>query len=877
MTLCHVVSHTQDSTTLVPISDFNVPDDLEMRVWATSPFLFNPTNMDTDRAGRIWVTEGVNYRRTMTRPEGDRIVVLEDTNRDGTADSSHVFIQDTELIAPLGISVFDNKIVVAQPPSILVYTDVDRDLKFNPAVDTREELLTGFNGRNHDHSLHATIAGPDGKWYFNQGNCGARIQDKNGRIFQSGGPYYKKGAGSPEWFNDTRSYAGKPSADGNIYQGGFAGRMNPDGSNIEMLGHGFRNSYELCLSSFGDIFQNDNDDPPACRNTWLMEGGNLGFFSKDGTRTWQADRRPGQPISVAHWRQEDPGILPAGDVYGSGSPTGMTFYEHGALPQAYEGMLLSCEARARIIQRYHPGLSTNSSEVALGKRSNLLSCDTNNLFRPSDIMVGADGAIYISDWFDPGVGGHRAADTSHSGTIYRIAPKGFKPVISPMKKDPIEDAMDLLKSPAIHVRYAGFKKLKSMGSSAFPHVKKLSQSKNSWHAARAIWLLPCLGNLGIDTCRERLIHPQPLQRILAFRALRSAGHNVIQLGTDLARDQHPGVRRAVAVALRDLVPKEKLPLVNALWEGFDGKDRHYLEACGLASEEIEETVWRSLAANQPPDPLHWSKAFQWITWRLSPEGAVPSLVQRAKSTALPTEDRRFAMESLAFIGSEAAVHSIIDLANSPGELGHHATWWLLNRGNDVWSKFGTKETLKTMGIFDPEKVQLTPMSVPAPPETKLPSPNEIAKLSGSVESGKIQATRCTMCHKIGNQGVDYGPNLKNWVSNQGVEAFIEAVIFPSQSIAHGYQGSTISLKEGGQIQGLLYSELDPVSIMSMGGVQQMVPRSRIKNIRRRNKTSLMLSADQLGLTAQDLADLAAFMLDLDRKPNETSTTSVLFE
>ncbi|MGY8717729.1 MAG: PVC-type heme-binding CxxCH protein [Verrucomicrobiia bacterium] len=432
--------------TLVPVTDFQVPDDLEVTVWATSPMLFNPTNMDTDAQGRIWVAEGVNYRKTTSRIAGDRIVVLEDTNHDGKADSAHVFVQDPELVAPLGISVFDNKIVVAQPPHILVYTDVDRDLKFDPAIDTREELLSGFNGKNHDHSLHATLSGPDGKWYFNQGNCGAQITDKDGRTFQSGGPYYQKGGGTPEWFNDTRSYAGKASDDGNTYHGGFAGRMNPDGSAVQIVGHGFRNSYELCLSSFGDIFQNDNDDPPACRNTWLMEGGNLGFFSNDGTRTWQADRRPGQPISIAHWRQEDPGTLPAGDIYGAGSPTGMAFYEHGALPKQYEGMLLSGEARARIIQRYHPKLSATNAAVELGQRSNLLTCDENNLFRPSDIMVGADGALYFADWFDSGVGGHNAGDTGHSGTIYRLAPKGFKPSLPDPSTDPLEDALTLLKS-----------------------------------------------------------------------------------------------------------------------------------------------------------------------------------------------------------------------------------------------------------------------------------------------------------------------------------------------------------------------------------------------------------------------------------------------
>ena len=53
--------------TLVPLSIFTVPKDLEVTLWAQSPMLKNPTNMDFDAQGRLWVTEGVNYRRHQTR------------------------------------------------------------------------------------------------------------------------------------------------------------------------------------------------------------------------------------------------------------------------------------------------------------------------------------------------------------------------------------------------------------------------------------------------------------------------------------------------------------------------------------------------------------------------------------------------------------------------------------------------------------------------------------------------------------------------------------------------------------------------------------------------------------------------------------------
>ena len=124
---------------LVPTDLFSVPEGLEVTVWATSPSLFNPTNIDFDEKGRLWVAEGVNYRsKSKRRPEGDRIVVLEDTTGSGKADKSTVFIQDPALQSPLGIAAFENKIVVSQPPDLTVYTDVNGDGKFDPAIDKKE-------------------------------------------------------------------------------------------------------------------------------------------------------------------------------------------------------------------------------------------------------------------------------------------------------------------------------------------------------------------------------------------------------------------------------------------------------------------------------------------------------------------------------------------------------------------------------------------------------------------------------------------------------------------------------------------------------------------------------------------------------------------
>ena len=232
----------------VHLGEFIVPADLEVTVWASTPMVFNPTNIDIDHAGRIWVAEGVNYRRHQgRRAGGDRIAVLQDTDGDGKADRSHTFVQEPALVAPLGVAVFDNTIVVSQPPDLIVYTDVDRNLQFDPAVDQREVLLTGFNARNHDHSLHSVTAGPDGKCVLQQRQLRRDLHRPRRARPSTWAATYQGGGG--DFLADHQAVAGQPSDDGHVWSAGFTARMNADGTGVEIIGHGYRNSYEQTVTS----------------------------------------------------------------------------------------------------------------------------------------------------------------------------------------------------------------------------------------------------------------------------------------------------------------------------------------------------------------------------------------------------------------------------------------------------------------------------------------------------------------------------------------------------------------------------------------------------------------------------------------------------
>jgi putative membrane-bound dehydrogenase-like protein len=864
----------------VDLTQFTAPDDLEVTVWASTPMVFNPTNMDIDHAGRIWVAEGVNYRRHKGRRKGgDRIAVLQDTDGDGKADSSHTFVQEPALVAPLGVAVFDNTIYVSQPPDLLVYTDVNRDLKFDPAVDHREVLLTGFNARNHDHSLHSVTAGPDGKLYFNNGNCGAVFKDRDGKQFNMGSSY--RGGGG-EWFVDHQGVAGEPSDDGHVWSAGFTARMNEDGTGVEIIGHGYRNSYEQTVTSMGDVFQNDNDDPPASRTSYLLEYGHAGYFTRDHLRHFRTEMRPGQDYGRAHWRQDDPGTMDAGDIYGGGAPTGITFYENGALGGRFAGSLFSCEPTRNTIFGYQPApkgatftldrtvfATTNPSKQFdgadfTGGARRVKGTRTNSplLFRPSDITVGPDGALYVADWFDARVGGHADLDDSCSGTIYRIAPKGFRPEIPAVDLTTMAGAVTALRSPAINTRHLGFKALKELGDEALPAVSRLLDDPDKFIRARAVWLLPHLGTTGLARCRALLTAGDRDLRLTAFRALRRGGHDVIPIATQLVNDPDPGVRRDVALSLRDLPAGRTKDLFVALARQCDPTDKNAVEAIGLGAANQENEIWAAIReAMAPGDPASWSPAFAKLTWRLWPSDAVRALGSRAWNTSLSAEDRLFALESLAFINHRSAVDAMFTLAGDRSPVQAEAAAWLLKRGTGEWQHFRIGPELKEKGIYDPDRITVQTVTTPAPEaRSTLPPVSEILALPGDPVKGKTTAMRCIICHEIDGAGPNFGPYLKGWARGRTPEVIARSIIDPSADIAHGYDGVTVQLKDGGTVHGRALNTLksDPLIIQSTGGLTQMIPQRKIHKTGPLGR-SLMLSADQLQLKAQDIADLVAFL------------------
>ena len=695
-----------------------LPEDLEVSLWAESPLFFNPTNMDVDAKGRIWVTEAVNYRnfnndstKVLHHEKGDRIIILEDTNKDGKADKSTIFTEDRDLVSPLGIAVIGNKIVVSCSPNLIVYTDVDGDDK----PDQKDILLTGFGGYDHDHALHAVVGGPDGKWRFNTGNAGPHVvTDKSGWTLRSGSSY---NGGTP--YNN-QNKAALVSDDGRIWVGGVQLEINPDGTGLRPVAHGFRNSYETYVDSYGDMWQNDNDDQVVtCRVSWLMEGGNAGYFSTDGSRFWQADQRPGQDMFTAHWHQEDPGVMPAGDNSGAGSPTGVVLNEGDGLGKAYRGMLFSADAGRNLVFGYKPQLKGSGFELK-GKRTNFITSlskddeayvwndkghqsDKRKWFRPSDVMMGTDGAMYIADWYDPVVGGHQMKDSIGYGRIYRITPKGKNPKAPSIDVNTEDGLLEALKSPAINVRAFGFERARALGfsKSTKKMVTTLLSSENPYHHARAAWLLNTADSASKKTLEQWLTSKDIRLGVAAFRALRQSTTKpqlLKLISQQIGRNSF--LDREMAIALREFNWVEKKALIERITNRYDGNDDYLLETIGIIAEKHEEELYvyitQKYSAKLQNATGHWIKPYARLVWRLHPVSAIPKLKSWILNPSLPMTERKRAMTALAFINDVKAAKLMLELSSSSSKvIADQAKYWLAFRQANDW---GDLLDWKTVGF-----------------------------------------------------------------------------------------------------------------------------------------------------------------------------------
>jgi putative membrane-bound dehydrogenase-like protein len=653
-----------------PIAENRAPEDalagldvapgLEATLFAAEPLLMNPSNIDIDHLGRVWVCEVVNYRRFANpnnpdRPEGDRILVLEDTTGDGVADKQTVFYQGKDIDSAHGICVLGDRVIISAGDSIFSLYDRDGDLKADDG--SKEFLFTGISGTQHDHGIHAVVFGPDGKLYFNFGNSGKQLKDKDGQ------PITDKAGNT---INDSRQ----------PYQEGMVFRCNPDGSEVETLGWNFRNNWEVCVDSFGTMWQSDNDDDGnrGVRINYVMEFGNYGYRDEITGAGWREPRtNMEEEIPLRHWHLNDPGVVPNLLQTGAGSPTGICVYEGDLLPEPFRNQIIHCDAGPNIVRAYvvqEDGAGYKAEIV------NILEGTRDKWFRPSDVCVAPDGSLIIADWYDPGVGGHRQGDVDR-GRLFRIAPPGVKYTVPKVDVSTVEGAISALKSPNHATRYLAWTALHGMGKQAEEGLDQmLHQDLNPRYRARALWLLSRLhgeptnqpdSNVkfhpgpGRDYVQEAWGGDDPDLCITGLRAFRQRKLEMLLIQfPELFRQKSVRVKREIAIWLREEVGELTVDLWADLASQHDGKDRWYLEALGIgAGNDWDARLGAWL--RKYPDQMA-TKAGRDIVWRSRATQTPELLVKIINDPSTPSHELPRYLRALDFLSGEYKDKAIHQLA-----------------------------------------------------------------------------------------------------------------------------------------------------------------------------------------------------------------------
>ncbi|GMW03514.1 MAG: hypothetical protein AMXMBFR84_46480 [Candidatus Hydrogenedentota bacterium] len=622
-------------------------EGLEVTLFASEPDLYNPTMIDVDAYGRVWVCEAVNYRlfnQPITSDKGDRIRVLEDTNYDGICDKATTFYQDPTLQAPMGIAVLGDRVYVCQSPDLFYLRDTDGD----GVADERKVILTGFDGVDHDHAIHGVSFGPDGLLYFSVGDRGLNVTDSLG--------------------NNVHAGQNAPVQAATIL------RTDLEGKRIELLAQNMRNPYEPVVNPWGTVFISDNDDDgnEQTRINYIMEGGNYGYWPRR-----KGDRR----LDAVHWNEDRPGTVPKMVRTGFGSPCGLMYYEGALLPEKWRNTLIHAEAGPGVVRSYpYKALGAGfSSEIDV-----MLSCPDDSWFRPVDVCAAPDGSIFVADWYDPGVGGHRMADVI-KGRIYRIAPKGSRYSTRPFDINSFKDGLDVFSSPNQARRYLAYKKFEdSMAKGDTTVLEKAHGSRNMAVKARGLWLFSRYGERGKKALLDASKHEDVRLRTESVRILASRELNALHEAPWLLDDADPAVRRQVLVELARM--EDKAPWTFewalALAEKYDGEDRFYREALGLAFKGREAEAYTVLIEGLG---TVWDSRSAGITVQLHPVEALPRAVAAAQDASLPIELRKLALQAIDAIGTEAAGEALFAAAGDPALQGQ--ALWLL--GFDEGSNWQT--------------------------------------------------------------------------------------------------------------------------------------------------------------------------------------------
>lgn len=412
-------------------------------------------------------------------------------------------------------------------------------------ADKKEVLLSGFGTEDTHHTLHRLSWGPGGLLYMLQGYyVGTHVETLYG----------------PRRLN-----------------GGGLWSYNITTRRLEIYSRGLVNPWGMTFDRWGQTFQTDGAGGEGINYSFPDSV----FMASPHENHFLRGLNPRRPKSC-----------------------GIEVISGHHFPESWHGNLVTCDFRANNIDRYL--IESRDSGYVSTLQPDLLQ-SSHVSFRPIDLVMGPDGALYIADWYSPIIQ-HGEVDFRDErrdqihGRIWRITAKG-RPLVKRIdyKTATVPELLEMLKADENWVRLNAKQALKTKNR------KKAIAAIDSWvrslnpaiegyehHRLEALWAAQTLGSVDESLLKQVLNSSAPQARAAGIRVLYD-WHQMLR-GTELllsaaVTDPHPLVRReavtalgqldsanAVEIAVRVLdMPMDKF-LDFALWRTCRLLEKHWLPA-----------------------------------------------------------------------------------------------------------------------------------------------------------------------------------------------------------------------------------------------------------------------------------------------------------
>ncbi|KLU03676.1 putative transmembrane protein [Rhodopirellula islandica] len=602
----------------------NLPDGFEVDVVASEPELVQPIAMCFDDRGRIWMIEGNTYPTKAPEGEGkDRILILEDSNGDGSFETHKVFAEGVNLAS--GIEVGFGGVWIGAAPELLFYPDADRDdvPDAEPTV-----LLDGWGYQDTHETLNSFTWGMDGWLYgchgvFTHSNVGKPGTAKEDRVPLNAGVW----------------------------------RYHPVRHEFEVYAHGTSNPWGVDFNEDGDWFVS------ACVIPHLFHLSHGGRYFRQAGQHFNPHTYDDIKTIADHLHYGDGTFQSANSanrvdrelvrrtvattsmVGGGHAHAGLTIYQADEFPAHYRGELFFHNLHGHRIVREHLE-PEGSGYIGRHRPDFMMSHDHEQI--GVGIMQGPDGALYTSDWHDDQTCHHRDHEIwdRTNGRLFRIRYGDLQPYRFDLSTQSLDQLVENLQHPNAYFVRQSQRILQERAAAGTLDRAQLASKLTALlraelprrHRLQAVWtawtsdLLPVNGSQSSNAVRVAtdlttlLDDNDPLIRGWAVQLI---GEEQPTLSTDLLAklqrmadsETSPVTRRHLASFLQRIPESQRLGIARGLLKhGIDQNDRN-----------LPWLIWYGIEPVVDVDPAgvmsvvsngNWNQLQRFVTRRTAttPEG-----------------------------------------------------------------------------------------------------------------------------------------------------------------------------------------------------------------------------------------------------------------